>query len=122
MSDTRRYQWVLVSDVLLEHTGDRVLLVGPRGASGRSDVRKTVLEGEQFRLCDRQGRVRYTGYISGVYAGPEPLEDYGKTHGCARIEFEHEGKWVATSARGATAGSESDEAADAPGVRSSPVR
>ena len=99
MSEGSRYQWVLVTDTLSPNTSDRVLKVGPRSAVGRAGIRTTVLEGEHFRMLDRHGRECYTGYISGRYSGLEPLDDFGRDHGCVDIQYERNGVWVEAGGR-----------------------
>ncbi|NIR88777.1 MAG: hypothetical protein GWN95_03500 [Gammaproteobacteria bacterium] len=89
-----RYTWVVTRDVLLGDSSDAVGKLGPSGVAGRERFDIVILNGEHFRLLDDAGEVRYIGYILGDYDGPEPLEDYGRKHGCVVIEYERNGKWL----------------------------
>jgi len=89
-----KYTWVVTRDAVLGDSSDAVGKIGPSGVSGRARFDTVILQGEHFRLLDSSGEVRYIGYILGDYRGPEPLEDYGREHGCTAIEYERDGKWV----------------------------
>jgi len=88
------YTWVVTRDTLLGDSSDAIGRIGPKGAKNRVRFDTVIIDGEHFRLLDDEGRVRFVGYILGEYGGREPLEDYGRDNGCARIEYERDGEWV----------------------------
>jgi hypothetical protein len=89
-----KYTWIVTRDALLGDSSDAIGKLGPSGVAGRARFDIVILNGEHFRLLDEAGEVRYIGYILGEYGGPEPLEDYGRKHGCVAVEYERDGKWV----------------------------
>ena len=84
-----------MGDTLSGNTADTVGKVGPPGAARHYSARRLFAEGANFRMRGDDGQVRYTGYVAGEYAGPEPLHDFGTAHGCSRIEYLRDGKWEA---------------------------
>lgn len=91
--DISPYTWIVTRDAILGDSSDAVGKIGPRGARHRERFDKIIIHGAHFRLSNEQGEVQFTGYILGDYKGGEPLEDYGTSNGCTRIEYERDGKW-----------------------------
>lgn len=89
-----KYTWMVTGCGEVRDTSDFVGRIGPAGARPMP-LQKIIAMGKRFRMLDATGRVRYTGYITGECTGREPLEEYGDAHGCARIEYQHKGSWVA---------------------------
>ena len=56
---------------------------------------QVIQNGEHFRLLNEDGAVKFTGYIHGEYAGPEPLVDYGRDNECVDIEYHVGDRWAA---------------------------
>lgn len=95
MTDTTNsaYTWIVTRDAILGDSSDAVGKIGPRGARNRERFDKIIIHGDHFRLLNDAGEVQFTGYILGDYQGLEPLEDYGRSNGCTRIEYERDGAW-----------------------------
>ena len=87
------YTWIVTRDAILGDSSDAVGKIGPRGARNRERFDKIIIHGDHFRLLNDAGEVQFTGYILGDYQGLEPLEDYGRSNGCTRIEYERDGAW-----------------------------
>ncbi len=95
---TPEYTWIVTRDAILGDSSDAVGKIGPRGARNRERFDKIIIHGAHFRLLNDAGEVQFTGYILGDYKGNEPLEDYGRSNGCSRIEYERDGQWQALKA------------------------
>ena len=87
------YGW-LITKGDVEDTAANLGKLGPPGAARQFPVARVLTQGQEFRLRDREGRVTYTGKIAGNFRGPEPVNDFGLDHGCMRIEYLRDGKWV----------------------------
>ena len=68
--------------------------IGPPGTKDRARFDIVIKDGQQFRMLDENGELRYSGWLHGEYTGLEPLEEYGREKGCVRIELEHDGAWI----------------------------
>ena len=91
-----KYTWVITQDKILGDSSDAVGKVGPSGAKERARFDVVIREGEHFRLLNQYGKAEFSGYILGDYTGAEPLEDFGRENGCTDLEYESDGKWVAS--------------------------
>jgi hypothetical protein len=88
------YTWVLTPySVRLDQTSQS-LKVGPSGAHDRLRIDLVIKSGEQFRLVGASGEPLFSGYILGQYTGTEPLEEYGRRHGCHGIHYFRDGRWI----------------------------
>jgi hypothetical protein len=92
MSD---YTWIITRERTLGESSDAVGKIGPSGAKDRVRFDIVIQTGEHFRLLDSAGATLFSGYIVGKHKGPEPLDDYGRAHGCCAIEYERNGLWSA---------------------------
>lgn len=88
------YAWLITSDVAAADTSASVGRRGPPGADSALTTARVVKEGEQFRLLNRKGQVRFLGMILGTYQGVEPLVDFGVARECFVIQYKRDGKWV----------------------------
>ncbi len=90
-----KYTWVITQDDVPGDVSSAFAKIGPTGVGNRMSLGQVIQDGEHFRLLDGAGEVKYTGYINGDYAGPEPLEDFGREHGCTDIEYDVGDRWAA---------------------------
>ena len=90
-----KYTWVVTRDDVRGDVSSAFAKIGPSGARGRMPLGRVIQDGEHFRLIDSSRAVRFTGYIHGDYAGPEPLEDFGKENDCVDIEYDVGDRWAA---------------------------
>ncbi|MCP5151651.1 MAG: hypothetical protein H6983_05310 [Ectothiorhodospiraceae bacterium] len=88
------YTWIVTRDTVLGDSSDAVGRIGPSGAKERARFDTVIIQGAHFRLLNESGETQFLGYILGEYAGNEPLDDYGRSHGCVAIEYELEGEWL----------------------------
>jgi hypothetical protein len=88
------YAWLITSDVAAADTSASVGRRGPPGADPALTTTRVVKEGEQFRLLNREGQVRFLGMVLGTYQGVEPLVDFGIARECYVIQYKRDGKWV----------------------------
>lgn len=86
----KNYTWIVARDNVTGEDSDAIGKLGPAGANGRAGVDEVVSRGAHFRLLNGDGHVCYTGYILGEFAGEEPLDEFGRTRGCTRIEYDLE--------------------------------
>ena len=93
-ADAPGYGWVVTRHALDMDTDVTVGKLGPDGAAKSYRVNQVILKGRPFRMRDEDGDLIYSGFLVGEATGFEPLEDYGKSHGCASIEYEQDGFWV----------------------------
>ena len=89
-----RYTWILTRDSFIGNSSDAVGKLGPPGAADRERFDTVIIHGEHFRMLNRKGEPRYSGYIIGEFGGAEPLDEYGAENGCVHIEFERDGQWM----------------------------
>ena len=73
------YRWEITTDLIDDN------LVGVKGPSGCDE--KITENKAQFRLIDDDGEVYCRGFIYGDYEGFEPLDDFGRSLGCAMISI-----------------------------------
>ena len=92
-----KYTWIVTQDSILGDKSDAVGKIGPSGARNRARFDTIIAQGKRFRLRNGSGDVVFVGYIVGQFEGPEPLEDYGLDNGCAKIEYNHAGRWLSLS-------------------------
>ena len=90
-----KYTWVITDNDARGDVSAAFAKIGPSGARGRMSLGKVIQNGEHFRLLSESGEVKFTGYIHGEYAGPEPLEDYGRANDCVDIEYDVGDRWAA---------------------------
>ena len=88
------YAWLITQGLSAEHSATEVGRLGPAGATRRFTIPKVLNVGEEFRLVDRDGTVRFSGKIAGEYEGVEPVVDFGIGHSCFVIEYLRGGQWV----------------------------
>ena len=86
------YAWLITPEGKPGEDTTASMTVGPSG-SALLDKARIMLEliqrGSHFRLVDELGRCRFTGLIYGKFAGPEPLRDFGRKHGCTAIDYDN---------------------------------
>ena len=82
------YSWLLFGDLSTGNTGARIWQSGPNAENPRATMRELLDRGDCFRLVNKDGIAIYEGYIIGDYTGDEPLEEYGREHGCVSIEYD----------------------------------
>ncbi len=90
-----KYTWVITQDDVPGDISSAFAKIGPSGAKNRMSLGRVIQSGEHFRLLGDGGEVKFTGYIHGEYAGPEPLDDYGKDNHCVDIEYDVGDRWAA---------------------------
>lgn len=95
MPEYSEYTWIVTQGAIVGESSGMVGQVGPAGDKKRARFDVVIKQGERFRMLDADGNMRYSGYITGVYTGFEPLDEYGGRKGCATIEFERDGNWQA---------------------------
>ena len=95
MSEISKYTWIVTRDLVLGDSSDAIGFVGPQGAKRRASFETVINEGAQFRMVAADGELQFSGYILGDYEGDEPLTEYGAERGCARIEYDWNGEWLA---------------------------
>ena len=83
------YAWLLFGDLSTGNTGARVWQSGPDGKNSSVSMHDLLGRGVSFRLVNADGIAMYEGYIIGEYAGDEPLNEYGREHGCVAIEYDN---------------------------------
>jgi len=93
-ADVPSYAWVVTRHVPYMESDATVGQLGPKGAAKVYRVNEIILKGRPFRMRDQDGALKYSGHLLGKVAGFEPLEDYGRAHGCTSIEYEQGGFWV----------------------------
>ena len=89
-----RHAWVITDDSGNDDPSESMVRRGPAGTSLAFPTPRVVSDGERFRLLDPAGRVRFRGKLLGQFHGTEPLEEFGRQHGCCDIEIERDGRWV----------------------------
>ena len=82
------YSWLLFGDLSVGNTGARVWQSGPDPENSRATMHDLLDHGESFRLVNEHGISMFEGYIIGKYDGEEPLEEYGRAHGCVAIQYD----------------------------------
>ena len=90
-----KYTWVITKDDVPGDVSSAFAKIGPSGAKGRLSLGEVIQNGEHFRLISSVRDVKYTGYIHGEYAGPEPLDDFGRDNECIDIEYDVGDRWAA---------------------------
>ena len=88
------YAWVVTVDHI--DNGAAKGVIGPKGA--REDLVDALAErdGVQFRMFDDDMNPYYEGWITGMFQGTEPLDDFGQPNaGCTVIELKEDGVWHA---------------------------
>lgn len=88
------YAWVVTRHDSSMDTNVTIGKLGPLGASKHYRVNQVLMEGRAFQMRDQSGELAYSGYLAGNATGMEPLNDYGRSHGCVSIEYEKDGKWL----------------------------
>jgi hypothetical protein len=88
------YAWVITQDFALTDPSESIAKRGPSGTSQALPTPVIVSDGDDFRLMDENGEIRFGGMILGKYQGPEPLLEFGRQHACCHIEYLREGNWV----------------------------
>ncbi len=82
------YSWLLFGNLSTGNTGARVWQSGPDPENPRATMHDLLDHGVSFRLVGKDGVAMFEGYIIGEYSGDEPLEEYGRAHGCVSIEYD----------------------------------
>ena len=77
----------MIGDLADGCTGARVWRSGPDENHQRAPLQALMRKGRRFHMMDKDGKVRFHGYIVGEFTGREPLEDYGQSHGCVNIKW-----------------------------------
>jgi hypothetical protein len=88
------YAWLITEDARADDTSASVGRHGPNGAARAFTTLQVLNEGEEFRLMNREGEIRFNGRITGEYQGVEPLVDFGMDRDCYLIEYHRRGQWV----------------------------
>ena len=89
-----KYTWVITQDQAPHESGSRVIHHGPNASRMKLPLPELVRTGHRFRLLDRFGTEKMSGFIAGKFKGPEPLDEYGRQFGCTVIEYERKRKWM----------------------------
>jgi hypothetical protein len=99
-----QYAWLITEDQLTNRAapdlGVPATEASDVGSLGPRDIDDALLrrlragDGAEFRLCDGDGAVCFTGR----YLGPDdhrrrPLDEHGTPSGCTTIEYRHDGDW-----------------------------
>tara|TARA_R100001510_G_C7652376_1_gene210189 strand:- start:2223 stop:2627 length:405 start_codon:yes stop_codon:yes gene_type:complete len=94
--DVTDYLWEIIDDYRPIMTGLHHRNYSCEGVMGPGDRLWDVDEDYpwlNFRLMANDKLVLFHGKIAGRYKGPEPLDDFGREHGCCIIEYEVKGGW-----------------------------
>ena len=89
-----RYAWVITTDAANTDPSESIAKRGPPGTSQAFPTLVIVSDGNDFRLTNADGEVRYCGMILGKYQGYEPMLEFGRQHACCHIEYLRDGNWV----------------------------